>query len=141
MKNILTIIIFLFLIISCDSTSNSTSCGQFWFSEFKNKEADPYVLFDGYYVNIFNYKGQFCLHLIRSLHMDDYSEYKGIAILRNDTLFIDIVNNDKFTFETILERKNLSKPYNIYYTCSKSPKKIFWNDKEIVPSPPFVIKL
>jgi hypothetical protein len=126
---------------SCDSTSNSTSCGQFWYTPFKNDKADACVLYNGYYAHTFQSNGQFCLHFVKSLHTDDYSVHKGKADFRNDTMFIDIVETDKFTLKTTLERKAFSPEYNIYFTSKKVPKKIFWYDKEIVDAPPVVIKL
>lgn len=140
MRNTITILLISFLISSCDSTSNSTSCGQFWYTSFEN-DGDPCVLFNGYYTQSFQLNGKFCLHFVRSLHTDEYSFHKGKADFRNDTMFIDIIETDRFTFKKTLERKNCSPEYNIYFTSEKTPKKIFWNDKEIVDSPPFVIKL
>lgn len=126
---------------SCDNSSNSTTCGDFWYSDFKKETLGHDEAIWDNYADMFTLDNMYCVHLIKYLPFDKDSYYTGNAFIQNDTMHIEINEELKFSFKTVREMTPVLKPCNIYFTSKTIPKAVYWGDKQIIKTGPTFLDL
>lgn len=126
------VIISFIIFISYDTTSNKTSVGDFWcYGEYckgikpseKDIEASKSKLVS--YQNSFIYDNKQIVTIFKMVPNDPSSYYKGLAEMRNDTLYLDIKEERRLSSYFNNESYLCASVFKFYFTSNKIPKVIY----------------
>lgn len=121
-----------------DTTTNKTEVGYFWcYGKYcedikpSQKDIDAYNCKLMQFQHAFIYNQKQVVTIYGMVANDPSYYYKGIAKMRNDTLFLDLEQVNRLTYYFDTEMKACCSLFQFYFTSDVIPKTIYIGDKPI----------